>query len=205
MTKITLKNRGIGPNVSPDTFRSVRFRSGSFGSLGICLLEKAPKIALTDTAIRSAKSAAKRFKLGDAGGLFLLVTPQGGKLWRVEFRHRCHPFAPPPPCCDRSANSDRTKNQESTGLPTPWRRAVGPSRATHVVHGAGLVGSRRSLSYRRDAQKSSEDQRSFPTPSAFASFDLTFISSVTSGLRSISEAPLNFIQCLSVSLNIESS
>ena len=43
-------------------------------------------MALTDTAIRNAKPKDKAFKLGDAGGLFLLVTPAGGKLWRVKFR-----------------------------------------------------------------------------------------------------------------------
>jgi integrase len=44
-------------------------------------------MALTDTAIRSAKPTAKPYKLGDSGGLFLLVTPQGAKLWRMKFRH----------------------------------------------------------------------------------------------------------------------
>jgi len=44
-------------------------------------------MALTDTAIRTAKPAAKPYKLGDAGGLFLHVTPQGARLWRMKFRH----------------------------------------------------------------------------------------------------------------------
>ncbi len=43
-------------------------------------------MALTDLAIRRAKPAAKPFKMGDAGGLYLLVTPAGGKLWRLKFR-----------------------------------------------------------------------------------------------------------------------
>lgn len=43
-------------------------------------------MALTDVAIRNAKPKAKPYKLGDAGGLFLLVTPAGGKLWRLKFR-----------------------------------------------------------------------------------------------------------------------
>lgn len=41
---------------------------------------------LTDTAIRQAKSSDKPRKLADAGGLYLLVTPAGGKLWRVKYR-----------------------------------------------------------------------------------------------------------------------
>ncbi|MFA7595998.1 MAG: integrase arm-type DNA-binding domain-containing protein [Novosphingobium sp.] len=43
-------------------------------------------MALTDTAIRAAKAKAKPYKLGDALGLFLLVQPSGGKLWRLKYR-----------------------------------------------------------------------------------------------------------------------
>ena len=43
-------------------------------------------VALTDIAIRNAKPAAKALKLADGGGMFLLVTPAGGKLWRLKYR-----------------------------------------------------------------------------------------------------------------------
>ena len=43
-------------------------------------------MALTDTAIRAAKPKAKPYKLGDALGLFLLMQPSGGKLWRLKYR-----------------------------------------------------------------------------------------------------------------------
>jgi len=43
-------------------------------------------MALTEVAIRNAKSKDKPYKLGDSGGLFLQVTPAGGKLWRLKFR-----------------------------------------------------------------------------------------------------------------------
>jgi len=43
-------------------------------------------VALTDTAIKAAKAKEKPFKMGDAGGLFLLVQPTGGKLWRLKYR-----------------------------------------------------------------------------------------------------------------------
>lgn len=43
-------------------------------------------MALTDTAVRNAKARPKPYKLGDAGGLFLLVQPSGGKLWRLKYR-----------------------------------------------------------------------------------------------------------------------
>lgn len=43
-------------------------------------------MALTDIAIRTAKPREKPYKLGDALGLFLLVQPSGGKLWRLKYR-----------------------------------------------------------------------------------------------------------------------
>lgn len=43
-------------------------------------------MALTDTTVRNAKPKEKPYKLGDAGGLFLLVQPTGGKLWRLKYR-----------------------------------------------------------------------------------------------------------------------
>jgi integrase len=41
---------------------------------------------LTDTAARQAKSGPTARKLFDAGGLYLLVTPSGGKWWRFKYR-----------------------------------------------------------------------------------------------------------------------
>lgn len=41
---------------------------------------------LSDTAIRKAKSADKPYKLPDEKGLYLYVTPAGGKLWRFNYR-----------------------------------------------------------------------------------------------------------------------
>lgn len=41
---------------------------------------------LTDTAIRSVKPSEKASKLFDGGGLFLLVKPNGARLWRMKYR-----------------------------------------------------------------------------------------------------------------------
>jgi integrase len=43
-------------------------------------------MALTDVAIRNAKPGDKPYKLTDGAGMFLLVTPAGGKLWRLKYR-----------------------------------------------------------------------------------------------------------------------
>jgi integrase len=45
-----------------------------------------PQLALTDTAIRTTKPLDKAFKMYDEGGLFLQVTPSGGKWWRFKYR-----------------------------------------------------------------------------------------------------------------------
>jgi len=41
---------------------------------------------LTDVACRNATAREKPIKLGDGGGLYLLVQPSGGKLWRLAYR-----------------------------------------------------------------------------------------------------------------------
>jgi hypothetical protein len=44
-------------------------------------------MALTDSAIRNAKAKEKPYKVADERGLFLLVTPSGGKWWRFKYRY----------------------------------------------------------------------------------------------------------------------
>lgn len=41
---------------------------------------------LKEVAIRSAKPGPKPYKLSDGGGLFLLINPNGSKLWRLKYR-----------------------------------------------------------------------------------------------------------------------
>jgi integrase len=43
-------------------------------------------MALTDTAIRHARSGDKPIKLSDERGLYLLIHPNGGKWWRFDYR-----------------------------------------------------------------------------------------------------------------------
>ncbi|TLS17952.1 MAG: DUF4102 domain-containing protein [Betaproteobacteria bacterium] len=43
-------------------------------------------MALSDTAIRNLKVPSKPTKISDDRGLFLLLTPSGGKLWRFKYR-----------------------------------------------------------------------------------------------------------------------
>jgi integrase len=41
---------------------------------------------LTDTRIRNAKPMAKAYKLSDGSGMYLLVTPDGARYWRLDYR-----------------------------------------------------------------------------------------------------------------------
>jgi len=44
-------------------------------------------MALTEIVIRQAKAGEKPRKMADGSGLYLLLTPSGGKLWRFDYRH----------------------------------------------------------------------------------------------------------------------
>ena len=41
---------------------------------------------LSEVKVRNAKPQKYEYKLFDGGGLFLLVTPPGGKLWRFRYQ-----------------------------------------------------------------------------------------------------------------------
>ena len=41
---------------------------------------------LNDVQIRNAKAKEKAYRLSDAGGMYLEVTPKGGKCWRMAYR-----------------------------------------------------------------------------------------------------------------------
>ena len=45
------------------------------------------RMALTDTKIRNAKPGAAAYRLTDTGGLYLQISPSGGKLWRWNYRY----------------------------------------------------------------------------------------------------------------------
>jgi hypothetical protein len=40
---------------------------------------------LTDIEVKTAKPRQKAYALSDGGGLYLWVTPSGGKLWRWSY------------------------------------------------------------------------------------------------------------------------
>jgi integrase len=47
---------------------------------------RGPTMPLTDIAIRNARTREKAYKLTDQRGLYLLIQPTGGKLWRYKYK-----------------------------------------------------------------------------------------------------------------------
>ena len=43
-------------------------------------------MALTDTVIRKAKAKDVPYRISDGGGLYISITPAGGRLWRWKYR-----------------------------------------------------------------------------------------------------------------------
>ncbi len=74
-------------------------------------------MSLTHFDIQNAKPEAKPYKLADGGGLFLLIQPNGSKLWRLKYRHlgteRSLSFGPYPVV---SLADARTKRDEAKKL-----------------------------------------------------------------------------------------
>jgi integrase len=56
------------------------------GGIPLNKMEDAPNMALSDAAVRKCKSGVKPLRLYDGGGLYVEVSPSGGKLWRVKYR-----------------------------------------------------------------------------------------------------------------------
>lgn len=63
-------------------------------------------MALSNTTIRNAKPKAKPYKLTDEKGLFLLVQPSGGMLWRMKYRVDG---------CDADGNAKRVEKKLGLG------------------------------------------------------------------------------------------
>jgi hypothetical protein len=43
-------------------------------------------MALTDAKVRNAKPGKKPIKVSDGEGMYLLISPRGGKSWRLKYR-----------------------------------------------------------------------------------------------------------------------
>ena len=105
---------------------------------------------LTDIAIRQAKATEKPFKLSDGGGLHLLVTPTGGKLWRLAYRfdgkQRQLAFGGYPEVTlkDSRARRDAAKETLAAGV-DPGAKAKIEKRTRQIAAGIRSVSSQRNI------------------------------------------------------------
>lgn len=73
--------------MSSDAIRlNLGARGGTIGGIGPFPHPGCPQMALTDTQIRRAKPREKAHRLYDGRGLYLEVSPSGGRLWRLKYR-----------------------------------------------------------------------------------------------------------------------
>jgi len=88
-------------------------------------------IQLSDTKVRNAKPQENEYRLFDGGGLFLLVTPSGGKYWHFKYRFdekdKRISFGPYP---EISLSEARTKREEAR---------------TQIAHGIDPAGVRKAM------------------------------------------------------------
>ncbi len=54
---------------------------------GISLRERSGQMALTDIEVKKAKAKERPYRLTDGGGMYVWLTPAGGKLWRWGYVH----------------------------------------------------------------------------------------------------------------------
>ena len=125
---------------------------------------------LTETRIRAAKGAEKPYKLRDGGGLHLLVTPAGGRLWRMRYRHRGREsmigLGSYPDVSLKVARARRDEARKllgSGGDPAAVRRAERAGRAEHVRGHCARV-ARQAVVFGGDARESSVDVQRFAVP-----------------------------------------
>ena len=121
---------------------------------------------LTHFDIQNAKPADKPFKLSDGGGLFLLVQPNGSKLWRLKYRflgkERSLSFGAYPDglagrCARRSATKPRSSSATAS-IPSVQKKldrlAARDGRPQHLrPHRRGILVEPRSQRRGRDHRR----------------------------------------------------
>lgn len=103
-------------------------------------------MALSDTKLRTLKPTDKPYKVTDEKGLFLLVTPAGGKLWRLKYRffnkEKLLSFGAYPDISladAREARDEARKVIAAGGDPSELRKAAKEGRAEKAANSFEVV------------------------------------------------------------------
>ncbi|MDQ5767349.1 tyrosine-type recombinase/integrase [Thiothrix subterranea] len=91
------------------------------------------KRSLNDTAVKNAKPKDKEYKLSDGGGLYLLVKPNGSKLWRYKYKLPKEKVLAIGSYPEISLKDARLLHEEARAL---WARGVDPSQHKQATKGA---------------------------------------------------------------------
>ena len=107
-------------------------------------------MSLTDTAIRNTKPGVKPIKLFDERGLYLELSPTGGKWWRLKYRFDgkekrlslgVYPDVSLKDARDRRDTARKLLRMASILARTAWRRSLPGSTNQQTVlrwwHGSG--------------------------------------------------------------------
>lgn len=101
---------------------------------------------LTDAAIRRAKPAGKPVRLYDSGGLYLEISPRGGRYWRQKYRfdgkerRLAHGVYPDVSLAEARARRDEARRLLAAGVdPGQQRRARGATRADAAADAFEIV------------------------------------------------------------------
>jgi integrase len=102
---------------------------------------------LTDTAIRKARAGTKTQRLFDTGGLYLELSPAGGKWWRQKYRflHKekrlAHGTYPDVSLADARDKRDAARKLLAAGIdPGENKKAVKASREERAANSYEVVG-----------------------------------------------------------------
>jgi hypothetical protein len=97
-------------------------------------------MALNDVAIRNAKPGKKAIKLFDERGLYLEVSPAGGKWWRLKYRFDGKEKRlslgtyPDSSLKDARATRDEARKQLASGVdPSAHRKAMKAAKETNAT------------------------------------------------------------------------
>lgn len=103
-------------------------------------------MALSDPTIRNAKPRSKPYRKYDSGGLYIEVSPAGGKLWRLKYRYEGKEKVlalgryPEIGLADARARRDEERKRLANGVdPSEYRKAQKAAKAERAANSFEVV------------------------------------------------------------------